>query len=54
VTDRIVVLDRGQVVEEGPSAVVSTTPRSATGRLLVEASPAFNPTEQMAAEVGRG
>ena len=42
VTDRMVVLDEGRVVEEGPSSVVSTTPRSATGRLLVEASPAFS------------
>lgn len=40
-TDRIVVLDRGQVVEEGSSATVSTSPRSATARLLVEASPAL-------------
>jgi peptide/nickel transport system ATP-binding protein len=41
VTDRIVVLDGGCVVEEGPSSVVSTTPRSPTGRMLVDASPAF-------------
>ncbi|HEX3622671.1 MAG TPA: ABC transporter ATP-binding protein [Acidimicrobiales bacterium] len=41
VTDRIIVLDGGCVVEEGPSSVVSTTPRSATGRMLVDASPAF-------------
>jgi peptide/nickel transport system ATP-binding protein len=43
VTDRMVVLDRGQVVEEGPSALVSTSPQSATARLLVDASPAFRP-----------
>ena len=43
VTDRIVVLDAGLVVEEGPSALVSTAPRSRTARLLVEASPAFRP-----------
>ena len=42
-TDRIVVLDDGRVVEEGPSAVVSTTPRSETARMLLEASPAFRP-----------
>ncbi len=42
VTDRIVVLDGGRVVEEGPSALVSATPRSQTARLLVESSPAFN------------
>ncbi len=41
VTDRIVVLDAGRVVEEGPSATLSTRPRSETGRLLVESSPAF-------------
>ncbi|HWC10986.1 MAG TPA: oligopeptide/dipeptide ABC transporter ATP-binding protein, partial [Acidimicrobiales bacterium] len=44
VTDRMVVLDRGRVVEEGPSAVVSTAPRSATARLLIEASSAFPET----------
>jgi peptide/nickel transport system ATP-binding protein len=42
-TDRIVVLDRGRVVEEGSSAVVSANPQSRAGRLLVEASPAFHP-----------
>ena len=42
VTDRMVVLDEGRVVEEGPSSVVSTTPQSATGRLLVDASPGFS------------
>jgi peptide/nickel transport system ATP-binding protein len=42
-TDRIVVLDDGRVVEEGSSAVVSTTPRSDTARRLIEASPAFRP-----------
>jgi peptide/nickel transport system ATP-binding protein len=40
-TDRVVVLDAGRVVEEGSSAIVSTTPSSATARLLLEASPAF-------------
>jgi len=39
VTDHIIVLDRGRVVEEGPSHVVSTAPRSDTGRRLVEAAP---------------
>jgi peptide/nickel transport system ATP-binding protein len=43
VTDRMVVMDGGRVVEEGPSALVSTTPRSETARLLVESSPAFSP-----------
>ncbi len=41
VTDRIVVLDAGEVVEEGASDVVSTTPQSPTARLLVAASPSF-------------
>jgi peptide/nickel transport system ATP-binding protein len=41
VTDRIVVLDAGRVVEEGPSDAVSTSPRSATARRLVAASAAF-------------
>jgi peptide/nickel transport system ATP-binding protein len=42
-TDRMVVLDGGRVVEEGPSAIVSATPQSATASLLVDASPAFAP-----------
>jgi peptide/nickel transport system ATP-binding protein len=47
VTDRIVVLDGGMVVEEGPSAIVSTTPQSSTARHLVECSPAFRPADAM-------
>jgi peptide/nickel transport system ATP-binding protein len=43
VTDRMVVLEGGRVVEEGPSSLVSTAPRSPTARLLVDASPAFRP-----------
>jgi peptide/nickel transport system ATP-binding protein len=50
VTDRIVVLDAGRVVEEGLSSSVSTAPRSAAGRLLVDASPAFRPAGDVAAE----
>ena len=46
VTDRMVVLEAGRVVEEGPSAVVSTAPRSDTARLLVDASPAFRPASR--------
>jgi ABC-type glutathione transport system ATPase component len=42
-TDRMVVLDGGRVVEEGPSSIVSANPQSATARLLVDASPAFAP-----------
>ena len=41
VTDRMLVLDNGRVVEEGPSAIVSSAPRSDTARLLIEASSAF-------------
>ncbi|MBW3581342.1 MAG: ABC transporter ATP-binding protein, partial [Actinobacteria bacterium] len=41
VTDRIVVLGAGRVVEEGPSHLVSTTPASETGRRLIEAAPSF-------------
>lgn len=43
VTDRLVVLDAGRIVEEGSSALVSRAPASAAGRRLVEASPAFAP-----------
>lgn len=39
VTDRIIVLEGGHVVEEGPSSRVSTKPRSLTGRRLIEAAP---------------
>lgn len=42
-TDRIVVLDDGRVVEEGFSDAVSSAPQSETGRRLVAASPAFHP-----------
>jgi len=38
-----VVLDAGRVVEEGPSAIVSTAPQSRTAQLLVASSPAFHP-----------
>ena len=36
VCDRIVVLDAGRIVEEGPSSQVATTPRSATGQRLLQ------------------
>lgn len=42
VTDRIVVLDAGRVVEEGPSRLVSTAPRTIAARDLIEAAPAFS------------
>ncbi|MGQ0742853.1 MAG: ABC transporter ATP-binding protein [Acidimicrobiales bacterium] len=38
VTDRIVVLDAGRVVEEGPSNIVSTAPRSPTAQRLIGAA----------------
>jgi len=41
VTDRIIVLDQGRVVEDGLSDQVSSSPRSATGRRLVEAASAL-------------
>lgn len=43
VTDRIVVLDGGQVVEEGPSNVVSLMPQHATTRGLLEAASTLAP-----------
>ncbi len=43
-TDRMVVLDAGRIVEQGLSSIVSANPQSGTARLLVEASPAFAPT----------
>ncbi|MPZ67534.1 MAG: ATP-binding cassette domain-containing protein [Pseudonocardiaceae bacterium] len=39
VTDRIVVLEAGQVVEAGPSHRVATNPQSITGRRLLDAAP---------------
>ena len=38
VTDRIVVLESGRVVEEGPSHRVSSDPQSETGRRLLQAA----------------
>ena len=45
VTDRIVVLSGGEVVEEGPSHLVSTAPQSHTGRRLIEVAPTFAPSD---------
>lgn len=42
VTDRIVILDHGLAVEEGPSNLVSTRPTSPTGKSLMESAPAFS------------
>jgi peptide/nickel transport system ATP-binding protein len=44
-TDRIVVLEAGRVVEEGPSQLVSTDPRSDAARRLIAAAPAFGSVE---------
>lgn len=52
VTDRLVVLDGGRVVEEGPSHVVSSAPASATTRRMVEAAPAFSTVEGLAEDDG--
>ena len=41
VTDRMVVLDHGVVVEEGPSNIVSSSPASSTTRQLLKAAPTF-------------
>jgi peptide/nickel transport system ATP-binding protein len=41
VTDRIVVLEDGYVVEEGPSHLVATAPRSEAGRRLIAAASTF-------------
>ncbi|MDQ6782808.1 MAG: ATP-binding cassette domain-containing protein, partial [Actinomycetota bacterium] len=41
VTDRIVVLEAGQVAEEGLSEEVSAQPRSVAARRLIESAPAF-------------
>lgn len=43
VTDRIVVLDHGKVVEEGSSNVVCSAPASKTTRRLIDSSPVFAP-----------
>lgn len=43
VTDRILVLDKGHVVEEGPSNLVSVDPSSDTARRLIASAPAWAP-----------
>ncbi|MGI9193792.1 MAG: ABC transporter ATP-binding protein [Actinomycetota bacterium] len=44
VTDRIVVMDKGLVVEAGPSNLVSTSPTSQTARDLIDTAPAWAPS----------
>ncbi len=41
VVDRVVVLDQGRVVEEGPSEQVTVAPTSVTGKQLMAAAPTF-------------
>ena len=50
VCDRIVVLDAGRVVEEGPSHLVCSAPRSLTTRRLLDAAPAFGAVDTPLAE----
>lgn len=53
VTDRIVVLDAGRVVEEGPSHILGSTPNSLAARRLVEAAPTLAPTDVAADSADR-
>jgi peptide/nickel transport system ATP-binding protein len=48
VTDRIVVLEAGEVVEEGLSEAVSGRPRSDPARRLIDSAPAFSRDEAVA------
>jgi len=50
VADRIVILEDGTVVEEGPSGTVATNPASSLGRELVMASPAILGEHRYASE----
>lgn len=45
VTDRVVVLDRGEVAETGSSEHVGTHPTSETGRLMLAAAPTLAPRQ---------
>lgn len=42
VTDRIVILDHGRIVEEGTSQRVASSPQTPAGRRLIDSAPAFN------------
>ena len=42
-TDRVLVMQRGRVVEEGPTREVFRTPRHAYTRLLLDSIPRLNP-----------
>ncbi len=57
VTDRIVVLDGGRVVEEGPSQIISTNPTTTAARRLIDSAATFAALDitdqaQLAAESG--
>lgn len=52
-TDRIVVLDRGRVVEEGATAEVLVRPRHPATRALVEATPRLDRERRVRDSVGR-
>ena len=55
VCDRIAVIDGGQVVEEGPSNLVSTAPASEAGRRLIHSAPTLAPGgEEQGRESGTG
>lgn len=54
VVDRIVVLDKGRVVEEGPSQRVAVSPSSPTGRQLLEAAPSFDVLSRLPAPSAAG
>lgn len=45
VTDRVLVLDGGRLVENGPTEQVSTTPTSTTARRLLAAAASLSPTD---------
>lgn len=47
IADRILVLDAGQIVEDGPSHVVASAPRSDAGRRLLDAVQPLIPTDPL-------
>lgn len=53
VSDRVVVLYRGRVMEQGPTEMVSRTPLHPYTRVLLDAAPVPNPTLQRAKREAR-